>query len=581
MSNEPAGGPAKAEEPSTSFGRPINRRTFLKAAGQAALLGMPFVRNSAFASAPRTSKSDRPNILFLVVDQMRTPEWFPVGKSLDRLLPSIASIRRGAVNFTNCFSAATLCSPARAGLLTGLYTHQNGLLRCVDGDEPALDPAFQTWGSALRNVGYQTNWYGKWHLSYGDSLDPYGFDGGTFPSPNGGPQEGTNIDSSIVDQFLGWFENVGTASPWATTVSLVNPHDIVYYYLYTEEYFKQHPLSSAITKLPENFESADQLLLKPSLQLAHQLASDKKYGILPYSGDGWEQAWLSFMNAYVAYQQLADKQLGRVLAALDSRPEVRDNTVVVFLSDHGEYAGSHGLRGKGGSAYDEVIRVPLTVKDPTGQLTAKTHIPREQFVSLVDIYGLLLTVATGSDSWRANPQFSHISGRLDVASILASPKAPGRDAVIHTYDEGGAKTIPGSDTPIPGHVIGLRTPDAKLVTYNKWIPESIELDDVVQQTELYDYSTERGRLELDDSSKANIPLFTQMHDRLTNDILPNELRQPLPAALEQTRQNALQSYYTFLKNGKKKRKLGGDTAPDDSSILEGDNYLDRQTVHYV
>lgn len=65
------------------------------------------------------------------------------------------------------------------------------------------------------------------------------------------------------------------------------------------------------------------------------------------------------------------KRLGELLPNLDlaSRPEIERDTVVVFTSDHGEYAGSHGLRGKGAAIYEESIRVPLYIHDPAGHLT--------------------------------------------------------------------------------------------------------------------------------------------------------------------------------------------------------------------
>ncbi|MDR3708625.1 MAG: sulfatase-like hydrolase/transferase [Capsulimonadaceae bacterium] len=545
----------------------IARRTFLKAAtGGAALLGMPFLRRSALGATPAT----HPNILFLVVDQMRAPQWFPQGRALDDLLPSYANLREGAVSFTNAFSAATLCSPSRAALLTGLYTHQNGLFNCVDGEEPPLDTGFKTWGSALRDLGYQTNWYGKWHLSYGDSLDEYGFAGGTFPSPNGGPQKGTTEDAQIVDQFVEWFDGAAGKGPWATTVSLVNPHDIVYYYKYTERYFSDHPAPDAIGTLPANFETEEQLRVKPRLQLAHHLASERKYGALPSTGDGWEHGWLGFMNAYVAFQQLVDRQIGRVLAALDKQPKVRDNTIVVFLSDHGEYGGSHGLRGKGGGVYDEVIRVPLLVKDPTGRWTAQTNVERKQFVSLVDIYGLLLTLASGGNDWRGQPEYAHLSGRLDLAGLLKNPGGRERPYVLHTYDDGGAKSLPGSAAPLPNHVIGIRTREAKLGLYNKWNAGTIDLNRDVEETELYDYGTVRGRLELDDVTRTSPRLLASLRDRLLGEVLPNELRQPLPAGLEPARQRALEKHYEFQKTAKRKHKALEDPSNQAPPTIEGE-----------
>ena len=63
----------------------------------------------------------------------------------------------------------------------------------------------------------------------------------------------------------------------------------------------------------------------------------------------------------------------RAAARSQSRPRVAANTVVVFTSDHGEYGASHGLRGKGASAYEEGIRVPLLVKDPRGDADERTR----------------------------------------------------------------------------------------------------------------------------------------------------------------------------------------------------------------
>src|ERR1700678_2685364 len=93
------------------------------------------------------------------------------------------------------------------------------------------------------------------------------------------------------------------------------------------------------------------------------------------------------------------RHTGRVLRALESRPEVAANTVILFTSDHGEYGASHGLRGKGAAAYEEGIRVPLLVKDPRRILTRAPARTRTQLTSSVDIAPLLLTIASGSSAW--------------------------------------------------------------------------------------------------------------------------------------------------------------------------------------
>ncbi len=76
-----------------------------------------------------------------------------------------------------------------------------------------------------------------------------------------------------------------------------------------------------------------------------------------------DQYWALYLNQYFWLQNFADEQVGLVLDALANSPFAQ-NTIIVFLSDHGEYGGSHGLRRKGNAVYDESIRVPFYVQFP-------------------------------------------------------------------------------------------------------------------------------------------------------------------------------------------------------------------------
>jgi len=521
----------------------MGRRDFLakSTAAGAALLGMPFIGSRGSLAAPAANPDQKPNILVVIVDEMRSPQWFPAQQQLDRLLPNLARIRQGGVEFQGLHAAATACSPSRGTLLTGLYAHRNGIMLNQNKKTQSLNPGFKTWGSALRDYGYSTNWYGKWHLSTGDTLEPYGFDGGTYPSPNGGAQNGTNRDPQTVDQFNQWFDGQASKGPWATTVSLLNPHDIMFFPEFTQDYLSQHPAAKTFTAPPPNIETTEQLIKnKPRLHQLHQAASDTRYGAMPTSGDGWEQPWIDYLNAYITYQCLADEQIGRVLDTLDSQPAIRDNTIVVFFSDHGEFGGSHGLRAKGGAVYEESIRVPLIVKDPTGRWGRDIDKPRTQLASIVDLYGLLLTLAAGDNSWRSRKEYSHLAGRLDLAAILQSSRAPGRNYILHTTDS------PPSTHPVPTHVIGYKTKTAKIGTYSYWKPETGEILADNRDVELYDYSTPGGRSELNNEAVTKPRLFSQLDDALTNDAIPNELRQPLTGSLKQVSDGALQTYYDYV-----------------------------------
>jgi len=527
----------------------ISRRTFLKAAaGTATAAAFPLFFTKSARGAGQQSTPDRPNILFIIVDQQRAPRWFPSQDILNAFLPNQARIHQGAVNFTGHYAAATKCSPSRGNLLTGLYSHQTGFVENQRKTMPALNVGFPTWGTALRDAGYSTNWYGKWHLSYDDTLEPYGFDGGTFPSPNGGIQEGTDRDGKSVDQFIEWFDRSADRGPWATTVSLLNPHDICSHPHATHAFFQNNPYPNVIKSLPGNYETPEDIVrYKPRLQAAYQGAADTTLGS-PSSEAERQAAWIDVLNAYLAYQGIVDYEIGRVLDELDKRPDIRDNTVIIFTSDHGEFGSSHGLRGKGGSIYEEGIHVPLYVKDPTNRLTANSDVPRNQLTSFVDLYGLFLTIATGSNSWRADPNYAHLANRVDLAAILKNPNAPGRSYILHTSDQPyleAAAELAKAPIPVPYHLIGYRSNTGKIGIYNEWKPNSHDLVTENQDVELYDYSTNTGRLEIGNDSKTKPVLLAKLTDELYNNAIPNELREQLPPKLEAVKQQAFDDYYTY------------------------------------
>ena len=252
----------------------MNRRDFLIKAAMtsAAAYGVPLAASSPAAGATRTASKDKPNILIIMVDQLREPQWASPQARLDTLLPSLARLRKGAVCFSGHYCSATACSPSRASFLTGLYAHQHGILRNVDRDMPELETGFKTWGSALRDCGYKTTWYGKWHLSAqwkNPSLDPYGFDDPECPPTHPetkptqhGDGEGIFSDGPIADNFIDWLAQNADRGPWATTVSFNNPHDICAYMAsqYNDNYISEHPGAKPFTSVPANYETLDQLI---------------------------------------------------------------------------------------------------------------------------------------------------------------------------------------------------------------------------------------------------------------------------------------------------------------------------------
>jgi arylsulfatase A-like enzyme len=529
-----------------------DRRTFIKrgllTGGSLALAaaGAPTpaqAKRTAKRKIPRSNAARRPpNILVILVDQMRAPAWVPASLQLDALLGNLAALRSQSVSFERHYTASNDCTPSRGVLLTGLYSHQT---RCMITGRSRLSPGFPTWGTLLRELDYETTWWGKWHLNPDPraSLEQYGFSGGTYPSPNGAPGQGTEVDPSIVDQFQEWFGEYGGREPWCSTVSLVNPHDVAWWYRYTSQIALESFPPALVDELPPNFETPEELQAhgKPLLHRSLQETAARSFGVVPFSGPEAVGAWSGLMNTYLLLQSYVDRQIGRVLQTLDSRPEVRANTVVVFTSDHGEYGGSHGMRGKGASAYEEAIRVPLYVRDPRGLMTAATELPRYQLTSSADIVGLLLSIAGGSNAWRKESSLAHLSQRHDIAAICADPGAPGRPWVLHATDEDVtefAGELHASEA--PRHVVALRTAEGKLGLYSNWRQESIELEPGGRETELYDYSSATGRAEL--VNEAGSGALQEQLESILADAIPNELRAPLPGYLDNAQQEGMSNY---------------------------------------
>jgi len=553
--------------------RKVNRRTFVKrgvaAGGLLAGAGLGVARladatgdsgtRAVAAKAPHRPFSvdpRHPNILVILVDQMRFPTWFsPLGDG-SGLPPNLAVLRKDAVSFSGHYTAANDCTPARSTLLTGLYTHQTG---CMITGGSTLDPGFPTWGTMLREQGYRTRWYGKWHLTHRDgkwnrrrgerAMQRYGFHGGTYPSPNGAPGQGWRLDGRIARQFTNWFAEEGGAGPWCTTVSFVNPHDIAWWYRWSNRVRAEISARPVAQSLPGNFETPELLTKrnKPVLQRSLQDTAAASFGPVPYEGPEAAQLWMQFLNLYAKLQREVDVHIGQVLSALNSRPAVAANTVIVFTSDHGEYGGSHGLRGKGAAAYEEALRVPLLVKDNRGELTQAPETTRSQLTSSVDIAPLLMSIATGSNAWRGEARYDHLASRADLAAILANPDAPGRPYVMHATDETVTEyAVESYAADAPLHVAALRTQEAKYATYSTWRQGGIEPLSDSDERELYDYGTDSGRLELHNSAGES---GLESSLRATHEqAFEQELRGQLPPRLNAAQARGFADYFDVAKN---------------------------------
>lgn len=233
----------------------MDRRGFLRSVS-AGGLGLSLA--NPFAKAAAGAAPSQPNILFIVVDEMRFPSVFPTGidgagEFLQAFMPNTYRLWQSGVKFGKHFTAGVACTPSRGVLATGLYPQQTWMLQTLKGTPdtkvsipPVLDPLFPTYGKLLRRAGYQTPYVGKWHLSLVKeqiALEPYGFHHLSFPDPTGSNLQGVAgdhangylNDQDIAGQAAGWLSARTTGEqPWCLTVCFVNPHDHMFFWAGTE-----------------------------------------------------------------------------------------------------------------------------------------------------------------------------------------------------------------------------------------------------------------------------------------------------------------------------------------------------------
>lgn len=457
-----------------------SRRSFLKksllTAAGAGILGAgkanarEFTKNFHFKK--NNSSLDQPNILILMVDEMRYPtvyESFGLRNFRSQYLVTQELLRARGMEFHRHYAASMACAPSRTSFYTGHYpslhgvTNTDGAAKNADDDDIFwLDPhTVPTVGDYFRAAGYQTFWKGKWHISHADieipgtansfssydasgnrdtakeqlyinagRLEDYGFSGWIGPEPHGtaplnsGSSAGggkKSRDEAFADQtieLLNQLDANPNNQPWLTVASFVNPHDIAMYGFVSRlgELAGLYDFSVDFRVPRDLFDQAlfaqtenDNLLEKPGCQKSYRDTYREFFQPTP-----------STRNYFRLYYQLhwnVDVQLGRVYSAL-RRTRFFENTIVVFTSDHGELLGAHGgMHQKWYQTYDEALRVPLIFSNPVmfpqpkSQTIATSHI---------DIVPTLLGLAgLEPDALRQNLSQTHTEARPFVGRNLA------------------------------------------------------------------------------------------------------------------------------------------------------------------
>jgi arylsulfatase A-like enzyme len=379
-----------------------NRREFLKTTGCG--LAALSLGTALFSCA---GKRSRPNIIFIMSDDHAAHAISCYGSKINQT-PHLDRLAQEGMRFENCFCTNSICAPSRATILTGKYSHLNGVLdnrQSFDGSQP-------TFPRLLQQAGYQTAMVGKWHLK----SDPTGFDYWNILPGQGDYYNPDLIEMGERKQYPGYATDIITdiALNWLTKRDSQKPFCLLYHHkaphrnwmpcpkhlnLYDNE---EIPEPSTLfhdhaTKSQAAFEQ--EMTIEKHLMDGHDLKFMpeteqeteevrmwlREIGRLtPEQRKAWDKAYSDenaaykkanlegealtrwkyqrYIKDYLRVVASVDENVGRVLDFLDEN-DLTQNTMVIYCSDQGFFLGDHGWFDKR-FMYEESLRMPLLIRYP-------------------------------------------------------------------------------------------------------------------------------------------------------------------------------------------------------------------------
>jgi len=306
----------------------------------------------------------RPNLLLIMTDQQTHDALSCAGNKWVKT-PAMDSLAANGVRFAQTICAYPVCSPSRGSIFTSRMPHETG----VRLNAKAIADGIPTMGEIFRDAGYKTVYGGKWHL-------PKSFDGMTaFEKLIGGSGQGKDMDAPLAAACAKWLRNA-PAEPFLMVASFMNPHDICEW-IREHEGTHEYPDTASHPPIPAN------LAVDPDEPACIQYHRTAKYDLMSQAvaiASQWREADVrKYLHDYYRMVEDVDKQISILLDALREK-KLDQNTIVIFVSDHGEGMCAHRWAQKA-SFYEESVRVPMIISGPG----IKPRVDNQTLASLTDI----------------------------------------------------------------------------------------------------------------------------------------------------------------------------------------------------
>ena len=300
-----------------------------------------------FCSAQQNNKSEkdaRPNIVLIMTDQHQA-EALSIAGNLNLSTPNLDKLAKTGIRFNNAYVTFPLCSPSRSSMFTGKMPNALGVNSNADGDNKLkVADKEKGLGHVLNKAGYDCAYGGKWHAHEAGMVNGNGFktiaDFGDMP-----------LAEACIDYLKLRKEN---SQPFFLVASFDNPHNIC-------EWARNEPLPygniapvplNETPELPVNFKKA--ATFPEALQIEQNIDL-KVYPTQNYTEEDWRQ----YRYTYYRLVEKVDKEIGKIIEAIDNLG-LRDNTIIIFTSDHGDGNASHGWNQKT-ALFQESIKIPFII----------------------------------------------------------------------------------------------------------------------------------------------------------------------------------------------------------------------------
>ncbi len=392
-------------------------------------------------------EDEKPNILFIMSDDHTSQAWGIYGGILEDFVhnPNIERLAENGVVLDNCFCTNSICVPSRASIMTGQYSHKNGVYT-LGGK---LNPDSLNVAKILQQNGYQTAIFGKWHLK----KEPSGFDKymvlpgqGLYKNPilktkddwkdeYGGGKEYKGFSSDVIADFsIEWLDSIDSEKPFFLMCHFKATHEPFDYPDRHKDLYQGIDIpypESIFDKGPETTGRLSKGQTLENLGTRYNKASVGpwwcEYPALPFitedlgTDEARKKIYQKFVKDFMRCGAAIDNNIGKLLDYLEETGQA-ENTVVIYTADQGYFLGEHGFFDKR-MIYEESLRMPFVISYPN-EIEGNQRI--DDIILNIDFPSLFLDYA-------GIEQAESMQGSSFRANLSGNPPSDWRETMYYRY----------------------------------------------------------------------------------------------------------------------------------------------------